>query len=123
VDSLIDWPTLGLRLGGGIDWAPDTPSIYSSTTTHSGMASSSTSAAGLTKPHLTYGEFPLASVARLLSQLPLGPDDVFVDLGSGGGRLVLGVSMLWPQLRACMGMELLPELHALAVEVRAREYR
>lgn len=73
---------------------------------------------GLTKPHLTYGEFPLASLASLLSQLPLGPDDAFLDLGSGSGRLVLGVSLLFPQLRACMGMELLPELHALAVEVR-----
>ncbi len=30
---------------------------------------------------------------------------------------MLGVALLWPQLRACVGMELLPELHALAVGV------
>lgn len=69
---------------------------------------------------LTYGEFPLLSVARLLDHLdpPLGPGDVFVDLGSGAGRLVLAVSLLWPALGACVGMELLPEVHALGVEVR-----
>lgn len=44
-------------------------------------------------------------------------DDVrFCDLGSGTGRMVLAVSMLYPQYKQCIGVELLPSLHRIATD-------
>jgi hypothetical protein len=53
---------------------------------------------------------------------PLNHDDVFVDLGSGVGRLVLAAAMLHP-FRYCAGVEVLPELHAEALEAHRRARR
>lgn len=56
----------------------------------------------------------------LFHALLLGPEDVFLDLGSGSGRLVLGTTLLFPHLKACYGVEVVPELHGMAVEARKR---
>ena len=74
----------------------------------------------LTKKYTTYGEFPLASLHAILQRLNLGPDDVFLDLGSGSGRLVLGTALQFPHLKACYGVEVVPELHGMAVEARKK---
>lgn len=74
----------------------------------------------LTKALTTYGEFPLASLYAILERLQLGPDDVFLDLGSGCGRLVLGVALLFPHLKASLGLEVVPELHALALDAQSK---
>jgi hypothetical protein len=88
------------------------------------LASSSPSSpsSALTKQTLTYGEFPLQSLYTILQRLdpPPGPDDVFLDLGSGCGRLTLGAALLYPQLKACLGVEVLPELHTLALQALTR---
>ena len=74
----------------------------------------------LTKKYTTYGEFPLASLHAVLQRLKLGPEDVFLDLGAGSGRLVLGTALLFPHLKACYGVEVVPELHTMAVEARKK---
>jgi len=53
------------------------------------------------KRHLTYGEMPIDSLSAMLKRLarPITSDDVFVDIGSGCGRLVLATAMMYPQLR------------------------
>lgn len=74
----------------------------------------------LTKKYTTYGEFPLASLHAILQRLNLGPEDVVLDVGSGSGRLVLGTALLFPHLKACYGVEVVPELHAMAIEARKK---
>jgi SAM-dependent methyltransferase len=74
--------------------------------------------------HLTYGEFDFYFFAQLLDQArsfydtsSLGWDDkVFVDIGSGTGRLVLSAAALHPTWRVCRGIELLPSIHQAAQE-------
>ena len=41
---------------------------------------------------------------------------VFLDIGSGAGRLVLGAASLHPNWSLCKGIEVLPGLHKLGVE-------
>ena len=74
----------------------------------------------------TYGEYDLGFFATLVDRALDGvaapPDGAhFVDVGSGVGRLVLAASLLWPsQLRRCSGVEVVAELHQLAVEATAQ---
>ena len=83
---------------------------------------------------LTYGEFDFYFFAQLLDRArqhmihegsgmtPLDQaatttawqDKVFVDMGSGTGRLVLAAAALHPTWRMCRGIELLPTIHAQA---------
>ena len=50
-------------------------------------------------------------------------DEVFVDVGSGCGRLVLGTALLWPEMSRVAGVETQEDLHKLAVaaDAKARE--
>lgn len=52
-----------------------------------------------------YGELLPASVSALVAWLGLGEDDVFYDLGSGTGKVVVQVAMSAPVAR-CVGIEL-----------------
>jgi hypothetical protein len=61
----------------------------------------------------TYGEILFSGVNQLLSSVNLTERDVFFDLGSGLGKLVLQVFMLSPAREVC-GIELIPELHQQA---------
>jgi SAM-dependent methyltransferase len=65
----------------------------------------------------TYGEFPFGFLAALLELLDPPPGARFLDLGSGRGQVALAASQLraW---RGCGGVELLPELHCIALEAR-----
>lgn len=52
-----------------------------------------------------YGELMPSAVTRLIDWLDLGERDVFYDLGSGTGKVVLQAAMTVP-LRRCVGVEL-----------------
>ncbi len=52
-----------------------------------------------------YGELPPRSVAKLLGYAELGDDDVFYDLGSGTGKVVVQAAMTAPA-KKCVGVEL-----------------
>lgn len=63
---------------------------------------------------LSYAEVDLAWLATLLRQVDPQPGEVFLDLGSGMGKAVLGAAALYPQLKKCSGIEILPQLHSKA---------
>lgn len=65
----------------------------------------------------TYGEFPFGFLAALLDDLNPPPGARFLDLGSGRGQVALAASRLraW---RGCGGVELLPELHCIALDAQ-----
>ena len=76
-------------------------------------------------PNFTYGEFELSFFAQLLERAGQiwkehnGDslcDKVFVDIGSGTGRLVIAAAALNPAWRTCRGIELLEGIHDKAVE-------
>jgi SAM-dependent methyltransferase len=57
----------------------------------------------------------LTSLRRILRPAEVTPDDVFVDFGSGMGRVVLQAGLAYP-FRRVVGVELSPELHEIARE-------
>ena len=86
--------------------------------------------------HLTYGEFDFLFFAQLLEKsfrildsnqynndhnLISGKHNniykgkTIVDIGSGSGRLVIGAAALYPDLKLCKGIEVLPSLHYSAL--------
>lgn len=66
-----------------------------------------------------YGEVLLESLAKLLDVVAPQSGEVFYDLGSGTGKLVMMAHLLYPFSR-CTGVEFLPSLHAQALAVLAR---
>lgn len=64
----------------------------------------------------TYGEILYPSMDKILSTLPLTEHDVFFDLGSGLGKIVVQV-FLRSLVKETYGIEYLPELHQQAVLV------
>lgn len=62
----------------------------------------------------TYGEILLPSIDKLLRIISCSNEDVFVDYGSGLGKIVLHV-FLKTVVKAAYGIELSPELHKHAV--------
>lgn len=63
-----------------------------------------------------YGELTPAGVARMIDYLDLGPRDVFYDLGSGSGKVVLQTAMTAP-VRKAVGVELAATRVAAAKKV------
>jgi len=66
-----------------------------------------------------YGEMLLESLSRVMDPVSPQPGELFYDLGSGTGKLVMMAHLLYPFARA-EGVELLPSLHAQALTVHAR---
>ena len=72
-----------------------------------------------------YGEMPLRAMARVLLQPTVRAVTTersaprFVDFGSGGGRLLLGVAAM-DRWESCAGIEAVPELHGIASEAILR---
>lgn len=62
---------------------------------------------------LTYGEFDLPFFWELLQAAAPQPNERFVDVGSGCGRLVLASALAY-DWEACAGIELLGSLHEVA---------
>jgi SAM-dependent methyltransferase len=62
----------------------------------------------------TNGEILYPSVEKLLSIIPFTNKDIFLDLGSGKGRLVIQI-FLNTSVKKTYGIELSPELHQQAI--------
>ena len=69
---------------------------------------------------LTYGEAEFLPLYRLLAAVGVADGSVVVDLGSGTGRVVLGVALGFPAVAEVRGIELVPGLHAGALQAHAR---
>jgi len=71
---------------------------------------------------LSYGEILYPGVDRLLAEVVLSEKDVFLDLGSGLGKVVLQVFLKTAVKKAC-GIEILPDLHqqSLAAAKKVQE--
>jgi len=63
----------------------------------------------------TYGEILYPSIDRLLSEIVLTKEDVFVDYGSGLGKIVLQV-FIKSIVKAAYGIEISSELHQYATK-------
>jgi hypothetical protein len=61
----------------------------------------------------TYGEIMPTATDRLIEHLAMREDDVFYDLGSGVGKVVLHVA-LRASIRRCVGVELARGRHRIA---------
>lgn len=59
-------------------------------------------------------------LAKMLRLAQPNPGDVFVDMGSGTGKACVATGLLYPELAACRGVELLQGLHREA-QVRHQE--
>lgn len=70
-------------------------------------------------PALTYGECTPEAVEHILTVAGAKPGDVFYDLGSGTGKMVVFAAFFVP-LKKSVGIELLPELHEAAQMVGKR---
>lgn len=66
--------------------------------------------AGEVDNRLTYGEFDLPFFFELLAAARPRPGEIFCDLGSGCGRLVLAAALTHPWRKA-VGIELIESLH------------
>ncbi|KAL1495580.1 hypothetical protein AB1Y20_016941 [Prymnesium parvum] len=64
--------------------------------------------------HGVYGEFPLRGMAELLSHPAVRPTLRFVDVGSGAGRLLVGVAAMLGDDASVVGVEASAALHLLA---------
>lgn len=73
---------------------------------------------------LTYGELDVELTCRALEVAGLQDGERFVDIGSGYGRVVCTTALLYPQLDAVIGIEVVPELHSGArdFEQSLRQY-
>ncbi len=111
---------------------PGTPSRHTNMTTSalhnalfSDVAGYSLSATGKavigreSDPALTYGECTPEAVEHILAVTGAKPDEVFYDLGSGTGKMVVFAAFFLP-LKKSVGIELLSELHEAARMVGRR---
>ena len=65
----------------------------------------------------TYGEITPLGFRTMAAQLQLSTEDVFVDLGSGLGRVVVQAAAEF-NVHCSLGVEMAPSRHALAEELR-----
>ena len=72
-----------------------------------------------TRSSPTYGELMPAATVQLIDALHLGPGDVFVDLGSGVGKVVV-TAALRSRVGRAVGVELANRRHEQALEVVGR---
>lgn len=66
-----------------------------------------------------YGEITFGSLDKIVDYLDLGEDDVFFDLGSGVGKVVLQIAMTTPVKKA-IGVELSTSRHTGSKKVLAK---
>lgn len=67
----------------------------------------------------TYGEIMPTAITKLAERLELGPGDVFYDLGSGVGKVVLQIAMT-VAVDKCVGVELVGSRHRVAQRMLKR---
>jgi len=75
----------------------------------------------LSDPTYTYGEIMPRSFGRLLELAEPQTNDVFYDLGSGNGKAVFTAALLY-EWKKCYGIEFLPALHRISIELLAHFY-
>lgn len=72
--------------------------------------------------HLIYGEIDFDGLKEVYSSPSLEPFlknvSSFCDLGSGTGKIVIGTALLLPNLKRCVGIELLKELYDKSIEIQ-----
>lgn len=67
-----------------------------------------------------YGEITFASAKKLFTEIvPLGPNDVFYDLGSGIGKLILW-AYLGTDVRSCVGIELSEKRYTISEQMKKK---
>ena len=67
-----------------------------------------------------YGEADLVSMEKILNVAGVNDGDAFIDLGSGAGKAVVAAALLRPRaLSSARGIEMLPDLHTIAMEARS----
>lgn len=66
-----------------------------------------------------YGEVTLESLDEAFDYVGARPGELFIDLGSGVGKAVLAAALARP-FTACVGVELLPALSAVAEQKAAK---
>jgi precorrin-6B methylase 2 len=70
---------------------------------------------GLPSPDLVdYSPYGWIALRRILPRSEVSPDDVFVDVGSGMGRVVLQAALHYP-FRRVLGIEISSQLHEISV--------
>lgn len=69
--------------------------------------------AGFNRMHYTYGEILPSSVSYFIKELKIAENDVFLDIGSGIGRMVIQVA-LEAKVKAARGVELSSYRHEQA---------
>ena len=70
----------------------------------------------------TYGEMKFPSVSHMISQLNINKDDVFYDLGSGSGKVVMQV-FLEAGVKKSIGVEYFNERHTNAKTALDKMYQ
>mmetsp|Transcript_13882 Transcript_13882/g.33247 ORF Transcript_13882/g.33247 Transcript_13882/m.33247 type:complete len:273 (-) Transcript_13882:91-909(-) len=63
-----------------------------------------------------YGELSFEGAEELLRHVDAKEGEVFLDMGSGLGKMVLAAALQRWRFKECRGVEILPELHEKAVE-------
>jgi len=66
--------------------------------------------------NLIYGEIDLCALLDLLDHIKPTVLDVFYDLGSGSGKVLMATQLRYPKMKV-VGIELLQPLHDLAEEI------
>lgn len=69
------------------------------------------------KQELTYGECPWVSALTCLLWADIQPTDVFLDIGSGVGQVVVMASLCFP-LKKAIGVELLEPLYRVSCDIQ-----
>lgn len=52
-----------------------------------------------------YGEIKFELIEKMINQIPIDEEDVFLDLGSGVGNVVLHMASCGYKLKECIGIE------------------
>ena len=74
---------------------------------------------GIPEHELVYGELGIEALATILDAVGVKKGDVFLDIGSGDGLLVVGAALLFPgYLNAARGIEIVPELYDRSLAFR-----
>lgn len=70
-----------------------------------------------------YGETSYELIAQMIDQLEFAPDDVFIDLGSGVGQVVLQMAAATP-IKSCIGIERadVPSRYAENMDISFRKW-
>ena len=97
-------------------------SLYSEVKADTNYSIEQTLAAMHQQISLTYGEVMYFGLNKLLQRYPLADDDVFVDCGSGLGKLLVQV-LLTTQAKRVIGVEIEPRLAAMSEAVAQTVHR